>query len=50
MLIQEETDPRKKEIEDLNQKLNKLFDKLRSEAIVTCDTYVYSTYKIEFKI
>jgi hypothetical protein len=42
-IVQEEIDPRKKEIEDLNQKLNKLFDKIRTGVIISHDTYVYST-------
>jgi hypothetical protein len=37
---QEEIDPRKREIEELNRKLNRLFEKLR---ITSRDTYVYST-------
>ncbi len=36
-------DPRKKEIEDLNRKLNHLFDKIKTGVITTHDTYVYST-------
>ena len=40
---QEEIDPRKREIEDLNHKLNRLFDKMRNGAIASHDTYVYST-------
>ncbi|CAF3882722.1 unnamed protein product [Rotaria sordida] len=44
---QEEIDPRKKEIEDLNRKLTRLFDKLRSGAINAHDTYVYSTMGLD---
>ncbi|CAF1294005.1 unnamed protein product [Rotaria sp. Silwood1] len=44
---QEEIDPRKKEIEDLNRKLNRLFDKIRSGTISTRDTYVYSTMGLD---
>jgi hypothetical protein len=44
---QVEIDPRKKEIEDLNQKLNKLFHKIRTGAITTRDTYVYSTIGLD---
>lgn len=44
---QEEIDPRKKEIEDLNRKLNRLFDKMRTGAITTRDTYVYSTIGLD---
>lgn len=44
---QEEIDPRKKEIEDLNRKLNRLFDKIRTGAITTHDTYVYSTIGLD---
>ncbi|CAF0920728.1 unnamed protein product [Rotaria sordida] len=35
---QEEIDPRKKEIEDLNRKLNRLFEKIHTGAIKTHDT------------
>ena len=35
-------DPRKKEIEDLNRKINRLFDKMRSNVITSRETYVYS--------
>jgi hypothetical protein len=38
----EEIDPRKQEIDDLNRKLNRLFDKIRTGVITTHDTYVYS--------
>ncbi len=44
---QEEIDPRKKEIEDLNQKLNKLFHKIRTGVITKHDTYVYSTIGLD---
>ncbi|CAF2736760.1 unnamed protein product [Rotaria sp. Silwood2] len=44
---EEEIDPRKKEIEDLNRKLNRLFDKIRSGAISSRDTYVYSTMGLD---
>jgi hypothetical protein len=44
---QEEIDPRKIEIEDLNRKLNRLFDKIRTGAITTHDTYVYSTIGLD---
>jgi hypothetical protein len=43
----EEIDPRKKEIEDLNRKLNRLFEKLRTGVIPTHDTYVYSTIGLD---
>ena len=43
----EEIDPRKKEIEDLNRKLNRLFDKMRTGAITSHDTYVYSTMGLD---
>ncbi|CAF4992278.1 unnamed protein product, partial [Rotaria socialis] len=39
---QEEIDPRKKEIEDLNRKLNRLFEKIHTGVITVHDTYVYS--------
>ncbi|CAF1997085.1 unnamed protein product [Rotaria magnacalcarata] len=39
---QEEIDPRKREIEDLNRKLNRLFEKIHTGAITTHETYVYS--------
>lgn len=45
--IEEEIDPRRKEIEDLNRKLNRLFDKIRSGVITTHDTYVYSTIGLD---
>lgn len=41
--IHEDIDPRKKEIEDLNRKLNHLFDKIKTGSISTHDTYTYST-------
>ncbi|CAF1651540.1 unnamed protein product [Adineta ricciae] len=44
--IHEDVDPRKKEIEDLNRKLNHLFDKIKTGAITTHDTYSYSTIGI----
>jgi vacuolar-type H+-ATPase subunit I/STV1 len=44
---QEEIDPRKKEIEDLNRKLNRLFEKIRTGAITTHDTYVYATIGLD---
>ena len=44
---QEEIDPRKKEIEDLNRKLNRLFEKIRTGVITTHDTYVYSTIGLD---
>ena len=44
---EEEIDPRRKEIEDLNRKLNRLFDKIRSGVITTHDTYVYSTIGLD---
>ncbi len=40
-------DPRKIEIENLNRKLNKLFEKMRSGAITSRDTYVYSTMGLD---
>ncbi|CAF3327334.1 unnamed protein product [Rotaria socialis] len=40
---QHEVDPRKNEIENLNRKLNRLFDKMRSGVITSRETYVYST-------
>jgi Fe-S cluster assembly ATPase SufC len=43
----EEVDQRKKEIEDLNRKLNRLFDKIRTGVIITHDTYVYSTIGLD---
>jgi hypothetical protein len=43
----EEIDPRKKEIDDLNRKLNRLFEKLRTGVITTHDTYVYSTIGLD---
>ncbi len=43
----EEIDPRKKEIEDLNRKLNRLFDRMRTGAITSHDTYVYSTIGLD---
>ncbi len=43
----EEIDPRKKEIEDLNRKLNRLFEKIRTGVITTHDTYVYSTIGLD---
>ena len=46
-LEREEIDPRKKEIEDLNKKLNNLFEKLRNGVITTHDTYVYSTIGLD---
>ncbi len=46
-VVHEEIDPRKKEIEDLNRKLNKLFDKMRTGAITSHDTYVYSTIGLD---
>lgn len=45
--VVEEIDPRKKEIEDLNRKLNRLFDKIRTGVITTHDTYVYSTIGLD---
>ena len=42
-----EIDPRKKEIEDLNRKLTRLFDKMRTGAISSHDTYVYSTIGLD---
>ncbi|CAF1590369.1 unnamed protein product [Didymodactylos carnosus] len=39
----EDIDPRKKEIEDLNKKLNKLFEKIKNGQIQTHETYVYSS-------
>jgi len=44
---QEIIDPRKQEIEDLNRKLTKLFDKLRTGAVSSRDTYVYSTIGLD---
>lgn len=44
--IREDVDPRKKEIEDLNRKLNHLFEKIKTGAIATHDTYTYSTIGI----
>jgi vacuolar-type H+-ATPase subunit I/STV1 len=38
----EEIDPKKQEIDDLNRKLNRLFDKMRTGVITSHDTYVYS--------
>jgi hypothetical protein len=43
----EEIDPRKKEIDDLNRKLNRLFEKMRTGVITTHDTYVYSTIGLD---
>jgi hypothetical protein len=43
----EELDPRKQEIEDLNRKLNRLFEKIRTGVITTHDTYVYSTMGLD---
>lgn len=43
----EEIDPRKQEIEDLNRKLNRLFEKIRTGVITTHDTYVYSTIGLD---
>jgi hypothetical protein len=43
----QEIDPRKKEIEDLNRKLNGLFEKIRTGVIKTHDTYVYSTIGLD---
>ncbi|CAF0991246.1 unnamed protein product [Rotaria sp. Silwood1] len=43
----EEIDPRKKEIEDLNRKLNRLFEKIHTGVITTHDTYVYSTIGLD---
>ena len=43
----EELDPRKQEIEDLNRKLNRLFEKIRTGVITTHDTYVYSTIGLD---
>lgn len=40
---QEVSDPRQKEIDELNRKLNRLFDKIRSGTINSRETYVYST-------
>ena len=45
--IREEMDPRKKEIEELNRKLNGLFEKIRTGVIPTHDTYVYSTIGLD---
>ena len=45
--IREEVDPRKKEIEELNRKLNNLFEKIRTGVIPTHDTYVYSTIGLD---
>ena len=45
--VREEMDPRKKEIEELNRKLNSLFEKIRTGAIPTHDTYVYSTIGLD---
>lgn len=44
---QEEIDPRKNEIEDLNRKLSRLFDKMRSGVIASRETYVYSTIGLQ---
>ncbi|CAF1615559.1 unnamed protein product, partial [Didymodactylos carnosus] len=43
----EEIDPRKKEIDDLNKKLNKLFDKIKTGQIQTYETYVYSSIGLD---
>jgi hypothetical protein len=43
----EDIDPRKQEIEDLNRKLNGLFEKIRTGVIKTHDTYVYSTIGLD---
>lgn len=43
----EEIDPRKREIEDLNRKLNRLFEKLHTGAITTHNTYVYSNIGLD---
>jgi hypothetical protein len=45
--VQEEIDPRQREIEDLNRKLNRLFEKLRTGAITSHDTYVYATIGLD---
>jgi hypothetical protein len=42
-----EIDPRRKEIEDLNRKLTRLFDKMRTGAISSHDTYVFSTIGLD---
>ncbi|CAF0770284.1 unnamed protein product, partial [Didymodactylos carnosus] len=39
----EEQDPRQREINELNRKLNRLFEKINSGAIRTRDTYVYTS-------
>lgn len=46
-VVHEKIDPRKQEIEDLNGKLNRLFDKIRTGAISSHDTYVYSTIGLD---
>ena len=46
-VVHDEVDPRKKEIEDLNRKLNKLFEKMRTGVISSRDTYVYSTIGLD---
>ncbi len=46
-VVHQEIDPRKQEIEDLNGKLNRLFDKIRTGAISSHDTYVYSTIGLD---
>jgi hypothetical protein len=40
-------DPRKKEVDDLNRKLNRYFYRLRTGAIRCHDTYVYSTMGLD---
>ncbi|CAF4832071.1 unnamed protein product, partial [Rotaria magnacalcarata] len=44
---QQEIDPRKNEIDNLNRKLNRLFDKMRSGIITSRETYVYSTIGLD---
>ncbi|CAF2706251.1 unnamed protein product [Rotaria sp. Silwood2] len=43
----EEIDPRKQEIEDLNRKLNRLFEKIHTGVITTHNTYVYSSIGLD---
>ena len=42
-----EIDPRKKEIEDLNRKLTRMFEKMRTGVINPHETYVYSTIGLD---
>jgi len=43
---EEEIDLQKKEIEDLNEKLNQLFEKIRKSTTTSEETDVYSTMRL----